>query len=32
VLVSAGAGRYNVRAGMGLVTNAQGKRITLEAR
>lgn len=31
-LVSAGAGRYNVRAGMGLVTNAQGKRITVEVR
>ncbi|MFM9434611.1 Sec-independent protein translocase protein TatA [Janthinobacterium sp. CG_23.3] len=32
VLVHAGAGRYNVRAGMGLVTNAQGKRITVEVR
>lgn len=29
-LVSAGGGRYNIRAGMGLVTNAQGKRITIE--
>lgn len=28
-LVHAGQGRYNVRAGMGLVTNAQGKRITI---
>lgn len=30
VLVSAGRGKYNVRAGMGLVTNAQGKRIIIE--
>lgn len=30
MLVSAGAGQYNVRAGMGLVTNAQGKRITVK--
>lgn len=29
-LVHAGSGRYNVRAGMGLVTNSQGKRITIE--
>lgn len=29
-LVHAGSGRYNIRAGMGLVTNAQGKRITIE--
>ena len=28
-LVHAGQGRYNVRAGMGLVTNAQGQRITV---
>jgi hypothetical protein len=31
-LVHAGQGRYNVRAGMGLVTNQQGKRITIEVR
>lgn len=31
-LVHAGQGRYNVRAGMGLVTNAQGKRITIEVK
>lgn len=31
-LVHAGQGRYNIRAGMGLVTNAQGKRITIEVR
>jgi hypothetical protein len=31
-LVNAGAGRYNVRAGMSLVTNSQGKRITIEVR
>jgi len=31
-LVTAGQGRYNVRAGMGLVTNSQGKRITIEVR
>lgn len=31
-LVHAGSGRYNIRAGMGLVTNAQGKRITIEVR
>lgn len=30
MLISAGAGRYNVRAGMGLVTNAQGQRITVK--
>lgn len=29
-LVHAGQGRYNVRAGMGLVTNSQGKRITVD--
>jgi hypothetical protein len=29
-LVSAGPGKYNVRAGMGLVTNSKGKRITIE--
>lgn len=29
-LVSAGPGKYNVRAGMGLVVNAKGKRITIE--
>jgi hypothetical protein len=29
VLVHAGPGKYNVRAGMGLVTNQQGKRITI---
>lgn len=29
-LVHAGAGRYNVRAGMGLVTNERGQRITIE--
>lgn len=28
-LVHAGQGKYNVRAGMGLVTNAQGQRITI---
>lgn len=31
-LVHAGTGRYNIRAGMGLVTNSQGKRITIEVR
>lgn len=31
-LVHAGGGRYNIRAGMGLVTNSQGKRITIEVR
>jgi len=31
-LVNAGQGRYNIRAGMGLVTNSQGKRITIEVR
>lgn len=31
-LVHAGQGKYNVRAGMGLVTNQQGKRITIEVR
>ena len=31
-LVSSGHGRYNIRAGMGLVTNSQGKRITIEVR
>jgi len=31
-LVHAGQGRYNVRAGMGLVTNEQGQRITIEVR
>jgi hypothetical protein len=31
-LVHAGSGRYNIRAGMGLVTNSQGKRITIEVR
>lgn len=31
-LVHAGQGRYNVRAGMGLVTNRQGQRITIEVR
>lgn len=31
-LVHAGQGRYNIRAGMGLVTNSQGKRITIEVR
>jgi len=31
-LVSAGQGRYNIRAGMGLVTNAKGQRITIEVR
>lgn len=31
-LVTAGQGRYNIRAGMGLVTNSQGKRITIEVR
>ncbi len=31
-LVHAGQGRYNVRAGMGLVTNAQGKRIMIEVK
>ena len=30
VLVHAGQGRYNVRAGMGLVLNAEGKRVTLD--
>lgn len=29
-LVSAGPGKYNVRAGMGLVVNAKGQRITIE--
>lgn len=29
-LVSAGQGKYNVRAGMGLVVNSKGKRITIE--
>jgi len=29
-LVHAGQGRYNIRAGMGLVTNSQGKRIMIE--
>lgn len=31
-LVHAGQGLYNVRAGMGLVTNQQGQRITIEVR
>lgn len=31
-LVHAGQGRYNVRAGMGLVTNQQGQRITIRVR
>lgn len=31
-LVHAGPGRYNVRAGTGLVTNQQGQRITIEVR
>lgn len=31
-LVHAGQGRYNVRAGMGLVTNKDGKRILIEVR
>lgn len=31
-LVSAGPGKYNVRAGMGLVTNKLGKRITIEVK
>lgn len=29
-LVTAGSGKYNVRAGMGLVVNSKGKRITIE--
>lgn len=32
VLVHAGQGKYNIRAGMGLVVNAKGKRITIEVR
>lgn len=31
-LVHAGQGRYNVRAGVGLVTNERGQRITIEVR
>jgi hypothetical protein len=30
VLVNAGTGLYNVRAGMGLVTNSNGERVTLD--
>jgi hypothetical protein len=31
-LVHAGQGRYNVRAGMGLVVNSKGQRITIEVK